>query len=229
MEEKITYFSETKRLLNKSSFSKWEKDEETSRKTFGGPGMLSRNAFACMWQKTQFIGAHITKGQGGRQLLELGQQLDNIKSSFPLYLLQWNSSQNGCSNNRYCTYLQSRKTGDGARTAIFACFIRKPKAFPGLLSPQQTSATPYGTYLCHVAIPTCGGAWESACLITPCFIAERTKAARNWYVCCISHQQGLPQGSLVRDIKYIDSSSNRSLPAILICCHSFLWSGERQK
>lgn len=227
MEEKITYFSETKRLLNKSSFSKWEKDEQTSRKTFGGPSMLSRNAFACMWQKTQFIGAHITKGQGGRQLLELVQQLDNIRSSFPLYLLLHRHKTAAPTSGIALTFKAERR--DGARTAIFACFIRKPKAFPGLLSPQQTSATSYGAYLCHVAIPTCGGAWESACLITPCFIVERTKAARNWYVCCISHQQRLPQGSLVRDIKYIDSSSNHSLPAVLICCHGFLWSGERQK
>lgn len=88
----IIYSSEKERLLNKGLFfSKWERDKDTSKgssgKTFGGPGMSSRNAFACMWEKTQFLVAHITKGQGGRQLLELAQQLDSVQVSFAVYLL----------------------------------------------------------------------------------------------------------------------------------------------
>lgn len=66
---------------------------------------------------------------------------------------------------------------DRARPAIFASLIRKPKAFPELSSPQQTSATSYWTDL---SMPPCTGAWERAYLVTPCSIVARTKGVRSW-------------------------------------------------
>lgn len=72
--------------------------------------------------------AHLTKGQRDRQLLALAQHLNNVRANFPPYSLSHSHKMAAPASGIALTFKAERWV-DGARTAIFASLIGKPKAF----------------------------------------------------------------------------------------------------